>query len=173
MYQPFQEHVLNDPSVCNNCFRTIRREREHTESRTLRSDVSVTKSAFTRVRQTTSVEYPPGTTASDAIAVFCHCGTEGAFDRVWDDIDCDRDRFRVFVQHLLQTLARKQVSVDRQRLAAHALAAFDERPPQHFLGTYLTTVSPTINECLARGLKHGLQRAATAGASDPHPLNAD
>ena len=173
MYEPFQEHVLNDPSVCNNCFRSIRRERAHTESRTLRGDVSATRSAFTRVRETTSVEYPPGTTASDAIAVFCECGTEGAFDRVWGETDADRERVRTLIQHLLRTLDRKEVTVDQERLAAHALAAYDERPDEHFLGTYIVSPTPTVNECLARGLKHGLQRAASAKTSASHPLSGD
>lgn len=175
MYPPFQEHVLNAPDVCSNCFRTIRRERAHTESRTLRGDVSVTKSAFTRVRQTTSVEYPPGRTATDSIAVFCDCGTESAFDRVWSELDIDRDRFRTLIKHLLRTLDRKAVSVDRQALAAHALAAFDERPAPAFLGTYIVSPTPTINDCLARGLKHGIQRSLTTGASASkrHPLSGD
>lgn len=173
MYTPFQEHILNAPDVCNNCFRSIRRERSHTESRDPRQPTSVTKSAFTRIRQTTSVEYPPGATASDCIAVFCACGTEGAFDRVWDEIDIDRERYHALIQQLLRTIERKEISVDRERIAAHALAAFDERPQEALLGTYILNPTPTINECLARGLKHGLQRAASAKSSKRHPLSGD
>lgn len=173
MYEPFQEHVLNAPDVCNSCFRTIRREREHTESRSLRGDVSATKSAFTRVRQTTSVEYPPARTPSDSIAVFCHCGTESAFDRVWADDDVGREQFRELVKHLLRTLDRKGVSVDAERLAYHALSAFGDRVPAAVLGVYIRTDQPTINECLARGMRHGLQRAASAKTSAAHPLSGD
>ena len=173
MYEPYQEHVLNAPDVCNNCLRSIRRERSHTESRTLRGDVSATKSAFTRVRQTTSVEYPPGDTPSDSIAVFCECGVESAFARIWDETDVGRARFKALVRQLLGTLDRKGVSVDRETLAAHALMAFDERPRRALLGTYIVHPSPTINECLARGMKHGLQRSATAKTSKSHPLSGD
>ena len=174
MYQAFQEHVLNAPDVCNNCFQLIRVERAHTESRTLRSDVSATKSAYTSVGvQTTSKEYPPARCASDAWGIFCDCGTESAYDRTWDDRAPDRERFRTFVQNLLRTLGRKEVSVDRERLAYHALTAFNERPQRALLGTYIRRPSPKINECLARGMKHGLQRATSAKTSKSHPLSGD
>jgi hypothetical protein len=174
MYQPFQEHVLNAPDVCNNCFRLIRVERAHTESRDPKKSTSVTKSAYTSVGvHTTSLEYAPHESPAKAWGIFCDCGTESAYDRTWADRRPDRNRFREFVQNLLRTLDRKGVTVDRERTAYHALTAFDERPRRALLGTYILRPSPTVNECLARGMQHGLQRAASAKTSKQHPLSGD
>ena len=121
----FQELVLNDPEVCNNCFGRVRRERSQTQSSTFRSDVSAEKSPYTRVETQTTVDHVPGETPSRSVAVFCECGTESAFDRIWEDSD-DRcltmRRLKDLLKSMVRTLEAKGVTLDRPtciRLAIH------------------------------------------------------
>lgn len=121
----FQELVLDDPEVCNNCFGRIRRERARTESSTLRLDVSVEKSPYTRVETQTTIDHVPGGTPSESVAVFCECGVESAYERIWTDGDdrCLRmRRVKDLLRAMIRTLEAKGVTLDRPtciRLAIH------------------------------------------------------
>jgi hypothetical protein len=123
----YQEHVVDAPDVCSNCFRPIRRERSRTTSATDRSDVSVEKSPYTRVREHTEVDHHPASPPTESITVWCVCGTEGAYDRYWEDGD-DRclmmSRFKQFLTCSIRTLERKSISLDRETCVRHALSHY-------------------------------------------------
>jgi len=122
----FQELILNDPAVCNNCLGPIRRERAQTQSRDPRNPTSVEKSPYTRHERRTSVEHVPGGDGcTQSVAVFCECGVESAFMRLWDDGDdrCLRmGRFKDLLKRAIRTMEAKEVTLDRAtavRLALH------------------------------------------------------
>lgn len=155
----FQEHVLNAPDVCNSCFRRIRVERDVTESTDRKSMTSTSLSAYSRDRQTTSVEHAPSETASESVAVFCECGSETAFERYWSDGE-DRcltmARFKELLKHCIYSLESKGVTIDRKAMARHAI------------GTYRD--SHEVNEALGTGLEAGITASVTSGRGKTAPL---
>jgi hypothetical protein len=159
----YQERVLNAPDVCSNCLRRTRVERQQRPDLG-RSDVSVRESEWSRNRQETTVEYAPAETASESKGVFCQCGVEGSYERVWADRDVDRDHFKQLVQRLIATIRAKGIALDAEALAATALAHYDDR---HHAPVGPLPESPTIDECLARGLAAGIRRRAAPSADTP------
>ena len=152
MHPAYQEHVLNAVDVCQNCLRIVREERHTHEPR--RSDVSVQESQWSRRRDTTDVAFGPGETITDHKGVFCECGVEGSFVRVWGDRDVDREQFRELLKRLLRSLDHKGVSVDRKATAAHALDALDRTGEyRHYRPDGM------IDEALSEGVRYGLARA--------------
>ena len=160
MHPAYQEHVLSAPDVCSNCLRIVREERHQHEPR--RSDVSVQESQWSRRKDTTEVAFGPADTASDQKGIFCECGVEGSFVRVWDDVDVDRERFRTLLKRLIQTLEHKGVSIHRKATVAHALDAF-ERLPVEMEGPHRPDTS--VDEALSEGVRYGLARAEVQSRS--------
>jgi hypothetical protein len=152
MNGPYAEHVLDNPEVCSNCFSRIRVERVDPVRRGLSREY---ESHYERERRTTSIEYAPAESASDAKGVFCECGVEGHRERVWDESDVDRERFRAFTQQLLQTLAALGVTVKREETAGYALQARRD--------------DAGVDEAFATAIDAGLVAAAASGASDTSP----
>lgn len=158
----FQEHVLNAPDVCNNCFQTIRRERSRTTSSTLRSDVTAEKSAYTRVRQTTEIDHVPGGLPSQSITVWCECGTQSAFDRWWDDGDdrCLRmSVFKALLKQSIYALERKSVTLNRRTVIETAIHQYRR--------------NHDVNEALAEGVKSGITTAVASESPRATPPTAD
>lgn len=141
----FQDHVLNAPDCCSNCFRLAREERvnvvptDFVDAAVL-TDVPtgdtengravVQGSHYGRSIEFTSAEYPTTDIPSDSRRVFCRCGVASVFHREWSDARLleDRDRFRELLKHLTRTLDRKGVSHDRKTLFAVALGGYDRCP---------------------------------------------
>jgi len=154
----YQEHILSAPDVCSNCLRLVRVERERPAS-----GLRQAESFYARNRATTEVDHAPADTVSETEAVFCECGAESAFDRVWDDRDIGRGRFRTMLKHLLHTAERKGLSVARQPAAAHALASHGQQRATESGAT--VRVVTDVNAALADGLLAGLRVAnVRAGA---------
>ena len=144
----FQEHVLNAHDICNNCMG--RRRREALRPRKHATD----EEYYERVRWRTSVENTPATVVADSRRVFCKCGVDSAYTRIWEDEDVDRDRFKRMLKRLLDTLDEvAAVAVDHQRVAAHALDAFDRIPEADTHGPFRETRPLTIYEALAAGVE--------------------
>lgn len=142
--QLYQEEVLNAADTCANCLRLIRVERVDP----YRSSMHELESKLTRRREVTDVDWcDAGDRPTEAKGVWCECGVEGARDRIWEPDEVDRDRVRQLIQNLLRTLGRKRITVDRKRLAAHALQTFDE--------------CGDIDDALSRGIEQGIARAVT------------
>lgn len=118
----YKDVVLEAPDVCNNCFSTTLVERS--ERRPPHERVSIELSQYERDPQNTVVDHAPAPTNRESAAVFCECGVEGAFDRIWNDGDgVDEDRLRDLVQNLIRTLESKGFEVGRKSFAGQALLA--------------------------------------------------
>jgi hypothetical protein len=143
MTDAYQDHILEAADVCSNCLRLIRVERIDPVRNGMGGEYEAT---FERERRHTSVEYGPADSVSDEKGVFCHCGVEGARDRIWSGDDLARERFKTLTKHCLQTLARKDVTVKDRETAAYALQAFDD--------------GAAPDQALARAVDAGLVAAA-------------
>jgi len=114
----FDEHILNNPSVCNNCYRRIRRPRPTPpQDRTSRQDLL--GSTTTRCRDQTSVEHVPDHPPTDDYMMFCECGVESAFDR--ERSKWQADPVREFAMQVSRTLNDLNVDHDRRTFFAHAM----------------------------------------------------
>jgi len=85
MNDAYEEHLFDASDVCRNCLRRIRVERVDP----VRSGMGVEyESHMTRHDRHTEVDHGPAESVTDQQGTFCtHCGTESAFDRIWDDVD--------------------------------------------------------------------------------------
>jgi len=156
MHESFQERVLSAVDVCNNCFAIVREQRLKA-----RRNWELSREAYwSRRNRQTTVEFAPADSVSEQKGIFCDCGVEGSYERIWDDQEIGRDRFKRYIQQIVATLETKGLSVDRQRLAAYALAAYDERLPPDVIGPEPES-TPSINEALCRGMIRGVQDATT------------
>lgn len=117
--------LLDDPAVCSNCLRRIRVERQQTKSSSRRSDVSVELSATTRDPVKTTLEWAPHRPPTQSKGCFCACGSESAFDRVWDPQDIDREPFRRLLKQAIVTLEQRGTTLQRKETLMYALSHFD------------------------------------------------
>jgi len=159
--QIFQEHVLNSPACCNNCFRRVRTERTQRESTDPKSVTSARLSPYTRDEHTTKIDTTPFGTPAQATAVWCACGVESAFERIWDDGD-DRcltmARFKTLLRRCIETLEAKEVTLSRRPTVRIAI--------QHYRDNH------DVNDALGAGVKAGVQHsAATTGRSKTAALS--
>lgn len=150
--------LLDDPTVCSNCLRRIRVEREQTKSSSRRSDVSVELSATTRHPVKTTLEWAPHRPPTHSKGCFCECGSESAFDRVWDPQDIARERFRALLKQAIITVEATGTTLKRKEAAMYALSHFDDHGD--------------ADRALANGLDAGIV-AAAASSDDPDRLRAN
>lgn len=156
MHESFQERILSAVDVCNNCFALVREQRLKA-----RRNWELSREAYwARDNQRTTVEFAPADTVSEQKGIFCDCGVEGSFERLWADEDVTRDRFKTFIERVITTLETKGLELDRQRVAAYALDAYNERLPPAVVGPQRPD-APNINEALARGVVRGLHDSTT------------
>jgi len=126
MQGPYADHLLDARDVCSNCFRKNRVERvDPVMSRSgLRHELD---SHYSRDRRETTVDYHDGgDEPPKSKGVFCNCGVEGTFDRIWDPTDVDRERFKKLLKNAVVTLDRKGVSIKRKETLRYALSHFDD-----------------------------------------------
>lgn len=118
----YHERILQSGDVCSNCLRIIKRERLEPTRDGLDEEL---ESVYERDPRTTEIGYGPAVSASNVKGVFCdRCGTESAYDRVWDDEPDDRlsdRRVSELIKAATRTLECKGVDVHRPTLARHAL----------------------------------------------------
>lgn len=114
----FQEHLLDSAHVCNNCFR--RRRRPAVRHRSHQPDETYSE----RIRWETIVEDVPGALASESKTVFCDCGVDGAFARIWDDREVDLERFATLLTNALETGRQLDLISSRQQLHQAGEAAW-------------------------------------------------
>jgi hypothetical protein len=139
--------------VCNNCLSLIRRERDQRES-TDGGKSTAKLSAYTRVKHQTEVGHGPGAEPTQCTAVWCDCGVESAFERIWDDGD-DRclttQRVKEYLRNCIRSLEHKGVSLDRKTTIALAL--------QYYRDTH------DFNGALEQAIKTGIRKAAASNMS--------
>ena len=133
----FQRTILDSPDCCNNCF-GLRRRRD------------ALGDPFRNPKQTT-VEHAPADRVSQQSGVFCTCGVESSFDRIWLDDDCDDDRFRHLLKRCLRTTETLfgTGNVDRRSVIETALREWK--------------LDRSVNDALEAGLSAGIE--ATTGDS--------
>lgn len=179
----YQEHVLNAPDVCSNCFALVREARQDylpeqahngptleldTVSRPSDGKTFVETSYYGAREETTTEAYDPHSPPTDARDYYCECGTASSYDRHWDDRDINRDRFREMIKQLVRALRTKQVSVRGRQLAAYALHEFDKRSPVPAVGPRRPDQPVTVDEALAAGLSAAIttQAASSSAVAD-------
>lgn len=151
MNDAYQEHLLNASDVCQNCLRRIRVERVDPTRSGMRVEY---ETYMSRHERHTEIDHGPAESVTDQQGTFCtHCGTETAFDRVWDDVDfadpelaLGEARFRELCKNAMRSLEAKGVSIDRHAFATAALSAFDAHEP--------------VDECLGNATEHAIVVAA-------------
>lgn len=163
MHEILQERIFNAPDVCLNCHRRVRVERERPNHHPVidgaidyTTPVSVEEATWARDPQTTTVEYGPAEYASESKGIWCACGVEGSYVRIWNDIpvpddgdpDVDDEQFRELVQATIRVLESKGVSLDRLTFARHALEARRE--------------GQCVTESLSAGVSHAVAKAEVA-----------
>ena len=149
----FQSEILNAHDVCSNCFGRRRREAVRP---TKRGD----ERYFERNGDQLTTEYVPDVPAARARGIYCRCGVDSAYARIWtdDQVRADRDRFRELLKQLIQTVDELSAApIDAKRVAGHALAAYDRIPEADEYGPFPADRPLTINDALDAGLEAGVQ----------------
>lgn len=154
----FQRELLSAHDVCSNCFGQRRRE----AVRETKWDGE--QHYYERTGRLTT-EYVPDVPVTQARSVYCRCGADSAFTRIWDDahILAHRERFHGLVRNLIHTLEAKGYRVDRKCLAGHALAALDDVPHPEMCGPFQEGRPLTVNDALAAGVEAGVQPTPEGG----------
>jgi len=164
MNDAYEEHLFDASDVCRNCLRRIRVERVDP----VRSGMGVEyESHMTRHDRHTEVDYGPAESVTDQQGTFCtHCGTESAFDRIWDDVDfadpelpLGEERFRDLAKNAMRALEAKGVSIDRHAFATAALSNWDDHRP--------------VDECLGAATEHAIVVAAMGSGEQRRTVRAD
>jgi|GEM_PF-4143611 len=145
------EDILEAGDVCQNCHRRIRSRRVHRRSRDPASPTSVRRSKYRRRRRSTVVDYGPGDTADESRGVWCHCGAEDAWTRLWETAHWER--VRELIKATIRTLESKGYTVDRDAFALVALARCGTAP-----------IGPN-------GIAAALSASIAAGVDESHPID--
>lgn len=124
MHSIFQEHALSAPDVCNNCFRRVREEREQRSST---GQATVELSPYTRDETTTEIDSTPFGTPTRSTAIWCDCGVDSAYERIWDDGDeqcLTMHRFKTLLRRAIETLEAKDITLSRDVTVRIALQRY-------------------------------------------------
>lgn len=141
---PYANHIIDANDVCNGCLRVVRQERVDPTRGGLTREY---EDSLERDPRTTEVGYAPADSVSEQKGVFCaHCGTESPHERIWDDADIDRERFKTLVVRVIKALRAKGLSLHATRLAGVALQA--------------RTDGDDVDDALRRGVSAGLRASA-------------
>ncbi|ELZ05576.1 hypothetical protein [Natrialba aegyptia] len=152
---PYAQHLLDASDVCSNCLRKNRVERIDPVRGGLVTELD---SHLSRDETRTSVGYGPADCVSEQKGVFCECGVEGAFERLWDPTAVAEDEFKTLVKAALATLAEKDVTVRRKETVMYALSHYRDHG--------------NVDRALASALDAGIVAAAAAGNDDRDQVRA-
>jgi hypothetical protein len=148
MHGPYADHILDARDVCNNCFRRTRVERvDPVMSRAgLRHELDA---HYARDKRETVLDWHDGgDRPTEAKGVWCNCGVEGTFDRIWEPDGVYRARFKDLLTTVVATVEQKGVTVKRRETLRYALSHFDEHED--------------VDKALATALDAGIVAAAAA-----------
>jgi len=122
MQGPYADHILDAKDVCSNCLRQNRVERiDPVMGSGLGHELD---SHYSRDRRQTVIGFGPAEAVADSKGVFCECGVEGSYERIWDPEEVGEDRFRDLLVAAVATLERKDVSIRRRTALRTALQHF-------------------------------------------------
>lgn len=123
MQGPYGDHILDASDVCSNCFRLVRQERVDPVRVGLTRELD---SHLERDPRRTTIGYGPHECPPRSKGVFCECGVEGSFERLWDPTAVDEDRFKQLVKVALRTLEEKDVRIKRKETVMYAISHWRE-----------------------------------------------
>ncbi|GAB7010479.1 hypothetical protein [Halorubrum trueperi] len=166
----FQEDVLNDGHVCNNCMGRLRRRAIRSvryrnadvdaQQNRVQEDGVFVASYSERLRWRTTVDNVPDVPVRDQHQTFCECGSPDAFTRIWGDDDVDAAHLRELLVNLHDTLVAKGFAVDVRQLARGAAEIYHELPPASApgrgIGPAPVDAPTTINEVLEAATDAGV-----------------
>lgn len=158
MQGPYADHLLDASDVCSNCLRKNRVERvDPVMGSGLGHELD---SHYSRHKRRTTVDYHDGgDEPTQAKGVFCECGVEGSYERVWDPTGVDRDRFKELLKAAVITLDEKGVSLNRKETLRYALVHFDDHGD--------------VDKALATAIDCGIMAAAVGAPDrDDHEVKA-
>lgn len=153
----FQTEILSASDVCSNCLAKQRRDVEKPGDKY--DDTTETYSE--RCRWQTSVDDVPGPVVHDAGTIFCDCGADGAYTRIWDSRDIDAERRKALILTATETLRDKGFHVDIRRFAEIVV---DELPSTDELAPHRKDV---VNRAFATAAEEAVRLEA-----DPTPARA-
>lgn len=158
MHGPYADHLLDASDVCSNCLRKTRLERVDPVRGGITRELD---SHLERDDRRTEIGYGPADRVSEQKGVFCTCGVEGSFERVWRD-EIGPQQFRRLLKNTMRTLAEKGVSYRRKTMAGTALQEFRNRVDAR--GTLFPFLEAgTVDDILSNALGAAI---ATATATD-------
>lgn len=191
----YQEHVLNDPSVCSNCF-GLQREtaldvvptsqfnKAALEGKSIitrtgkRPDLVVTTHQPSRDEQT-SHDFAPARVPSQSKRVFCDCGVHGSYDRIWTFPEAERDIELGFAwlfdeqteRPLVHTFALEQFTAHLKRLIRTVESKGVSVAREEFITTALAARESGAHpdEAFSRGLEAGIQHAEIRSRTGSSP----
>jgi len=164
MHEAYAEHLFDASDVCRGCLKRIRVRRIDP----YKSNDLEAAATLSRKRQTTEIGYGPADSVTDEKGTFCdECGTESAFDRVWDSVDfhdpagaLGYDRFKELAKNAMASLEAKGVDIDRHAFATTALSRYQD--------------GHGIDHCLGEATEHAIVSAAMGSANErDHRVRAD
>lgn len=118
MNGPYADHILDSSDVCSNCFRTVRVERLDPTRNGFAGEL---ESHYERKRKHTQIGYGPADSVTEIKGVFCNCGVEGSYERLWDPTDISEERLKELIKHCLRSLKSKGVTLKWKETAAYIL----------------------------------------------------
>lgn len=149
MQGPYADHILDASDVCSNCFCKTRVERVDPVRGGITRELD---SHYARDPLRTEIGYGPSEAMSESKGVFCNCGVEGSFERLWDPDAVDEDHFKRLVKTAITTLERKDVTLRRKETVIYALSAWRDKGD--------------VDKALSSALEAGIVTAAAAGDRD-------
>jgi len=144
----FQQQILSASDTCNNCFARQRREASRGADKW-----GEEQTYSERCRWQTTVEDVPGPVVQDAGTLFCDCGADGPYTRIWDSRDVGAERRKSLILAAVDTLEAKGYRVERRFVEI----VVDELPPAAELAPHRKDV---VNQAFAK---------AAAEAVHPEP----
>jgi hypothetical protein len=134
----YADLVLDSSDVCSNCFRQVRVERIDPTREGFAGEY---EAHYERKKQTTTIEYAPHDIITRSKGVFCECGCESAYERLWDPTDVAKPRLRELLKNIIRTLDAKGVSLKPKKTMAYVLHCWSE--------------TDDVDKSLSKGMKWG------------------
>lgn len=159
----FQTEILSASDVCSNCFARQRRQSAKPLERATHADTDEegypvqdedghwVSRYSERVTWQTTVDDVPGPVVHEAGQLFCDCGADGAFTRIWDSRDVGLERRKALILSAIETLRAKGFRVDTR---AFAEAVVDELPAPKQLAPHRADVVNTAFKTAAEAGCH-------------------
>lgn len=148
MQGPYADHILDANDVCSNCFSKNRVERVDPvmSSSDFRHELD---SHYSRDPKRTTIGFGPSDVPARSKGIFCNCGVEGSFERLWEPKEVSQDKFKELLKSAVRTLREKDVSLREQETIRYAVSHWKEHDD--------------VDRALATALQAGIVAQAASG----------